>query len=389
MHCLLTKLFFLCISNLSYIDQCTELVDTQRQSTVCTPIRGRMSAEYVGDADFIKQFLLKHIEEEMNSGRVRIENVSMVRFIGDRNDINSYKPTRAREGLDPTNNSNNAINIALMIGILVAVVAILAIPILLLKGRRRRQTASESTPALPQSITLDPEKQQHHESVVQHVQSGDTEESIPEKASFDNSHQEEDDHETSHSNTESGTESAQKPNCKDQSTDEAPPTTIDTSNKTKEVKSTEKESTATTTTKNESNSSNAASARPPIPPISVIPVDESKKSKETNKSKTLQKRRKRKKKKKKKPVLKRISSRNSIDEMETITEEAEQETDGLKNDDDDEEEFSEYSTDDEDDDQWVNLTDASAAPGSSDAGTTPPSPIHEEPKIRPIPPPWV
>jgi hypothetical protein len=135
---------------------------------------------------------------------------------------------------------------------------------------------------------------------------------------------------------------------------------------------------------------------PPLPPLSVVPVDEAAKAterKKVEKSKTLATRRKRKKKKKQKPrVLKRVSSKNSINEMETIREDEE---------DDDEFEFegSEYSTDDEDDvivAQHISTVidtdtaaDGEGTPNVSPGSVAPPSPIQEEPKIKRLPPPWI
>ena len=134
---------------------------------------------------------------------------------------------------------------------------------------------------------------------------------------------------------------------------------------------------------------------PHIPPVFVVPVGATAwPPKEPIKSKTLQTRRKR-KKKKKKPVLKRVSSKQSINEMETINEMDEGMVDLMEEGSEfDGSEYSEYSTDDEDDGLLVvNTADRNGedttSPKVSPGPVMPPSPIREEPKIRRLPPPWI
>ena len=115
---------------------------------------------------------------------------------------------------------------------------------------------------------------------------------------------------------------------------------------------------------------------PPTAPYSKPPTPPS-----ATKSKTMKKRRRRKKKKKKKPVLVRVNSRESIQEMETI-EEAEEEYADYED-----EESDYWSTDEDDSSGGRHSRDPSPARSlGSASGFIPPS-IEEEPRIQRLPPP--
>jgi hypothetical protein len=346
-------------------DFCTFL-SPQREGAVCTPVRGKMTAEYIGDGEIIKRYLLTHIASEMNSERVRIEKVSEVRFIGDRDDLAAAAQTRV--GMDTKNSSTN---LALVVGVLVGVV-VLIFAFLLARGKRRRRqrnaVVEEELPTTNNHVAA--VKGNQPNSPLDRAPSGETVESLQERAD-------------SAEDLSEGTGSEQ---------DAADNNCIEPSQRNFDD--------ATSTEKAATQVSEQANTVPPLPPISVVPVDENQKAREPVKSKTLQARRKRKKKKKQKQrVLKRVSSRNSIDEMETIREDTEDDN----NSEEYEFEGSEYSTDDEDE-QLLAVTVAPVVEGSTTSGAaapspkvspgpamavTPPSPIREEPKIRRLPPPWI
>jgi hypothetical protein len=299
----------------------------------------------------------------MNSRRVRIEKVEEVRYIGDRGNLQAL--SEARTELD---SKNSGTNIGLVVGILAGML-VLVIALFLAKGKHRRKQqrqeafVEEDDGNLPNSVasaTIAKSDQAVANDEINMADSEDTIETPPD------------------SNSEEVSDEKQ---------------TIDPVNvKTTTVLTSTFEPPAEEPHKSKQAVENQAVVKahsiPPRPPLSVVPVDESltKKEKKQEKSKTLATRRKRKKKKKpKQRVLKRVSSKNSINEMETIREDEE---DGEEEEGSEEFEYegSEYSTDDEDE---VVVDEPTTQNNDSPGQPKPPSPIQEEPKIKRLPPPWI
>ena len=397
------SIFFLRLD--STLDSCIAIEgDTAAESTTCTPVVGRMKAHYTGDEETIRAYLLSNIEMEMNSNRVRIEDVEDCRFVGDRD---AWEAANFREGI---NSKNTGTNLAVVVSVVVGVMVV-GLALLVARGRRRRQQlvldAEDDLPTTIPTVVFQKPLSQSRSS-IQSSSSGDTEESLPDR----NDNMEE----RATTTTDEGDEEKGQPFFDVDETpvaeDEVPRDSVDANSPKHTIlpevepqvgptqeKLTEETPSQTVPASMEEvpedkENQTVVAGVPPRPPIFVVPLDEKKAKKEaaTKASKTLQPRRKRKKKKKKKQrVLKRVSSRNSIDEMETIQE---QDGEGSDGGDDTGSEFgSEYSTDDEDLDPSVLMNINGNGDGgleSSVPSARPvPSPIREEPKIRRLPPPWI
>ena len=378
-ECQLTQVFCVGVSSNTHLflyfssESCTVLSKEVDESTICTPMIGSMTAQFIGDEDTIKRYLDLHIENEMNSKRVRIEEVKEARYVGDRDSL--WPNANMIETLDSKNNSTN---LALVFGVL-AGVFMLCFALLMARGRKQRQDAGlDSDTPLPgpiPAVIFRPKEQLN--GGIQPTSSGDTEESVPDKNDM--------------------------PYEDDRKTDLQPVsiTSIVSRNAplsiAQQKQSTDCANQASGTTSEAATVDKKKVDSPHLPPVYVVPVDSAihAPKEPTKSSKTLQTRRKRKKKKKKK-VLKRVSSKQSINEMETINE---MDEGGVDDDDEGSEfdgsEYSEYSTDDEDDgllmvhtptDTW---SQNAASPKISPGPMIPPSPIREEPRIRRLPPPWI
>lgn len=418
-------------------DSCTLLEDdpTQGVPTACTPVVGRMTAHYTGDEDTIRAYLMENIEMEMNSNRVRIEDVEDCRFVGDRD---ALEASRIRVEIDSGNSSTN---MAVVLSVVVGVIAV-GLALLVVRGRRRQQqlvldgedddlpttiaTVAYQKPVRPSSGNSNSESH----SSLQSASSGDTEESLPDRidnledpntpirvqggaADKETGAQLVDEEQTSRDEnimmdvSSDNTDSLTEKIAQDEKQEELP---LLVAQPPKEAKLVQDETSTETVPirasppeeqlEDKENQKVASTGVPPRPPIFVIPLGGGeKKDKEPATitkaaSKTLQPRRRRKKKKKKKVrVLKRVSSRNSIDEMETIQEQGGDVSDG----DDTGSEFgseygSEYSTDDEQDldpSVLMNMHTNGDGGGVENTDRFVPSPIKEEPKIRRLPPPWI
>lgn len=360
--------------------RCTILVNKAEEGTICTPMLGTMTAHFTGDRDTVKKYLELNIEQEMNSRRVRIEEVKECRYIGDRSGLRANASTRMT--LDSKNNSTN---LALVFGVLVGVV-MLFFAILLARGRRSSEEAvvlddgeiddNEQMPSpLPPIIPL--QQREETKAAQRPSNSGDSNDSMIHPIDF------------------------VLGNDEDKGLQPVSIATIASGNMDGPVpinhypifRGLDERS---SNSNPEGSGGNENIDPPHLPTLCVVPLDTIL-TKEPIESKTLKRRRKRKKRKKKQRVLKRVSSKQNINEMETISEldeggaNIDHEGSGC---DGSEYSASEYSTDDEDDSIFVMNTPTSA----SDDGTSPkvslgpvipPSPIREEPKIRKLPPPWI
>ena len=124
------SIFFLRLD--STLDSCIAIEgDTAAESTTCTPVVGRMKAHYTGDEETIRAYLLSNIEMEMNSNRVRIEDVEDCRFVGDRD---AWQAANFREGM---NSKNTGTNLAVVVSVVVGVMVV-GLALLVARGRRRR-----------------------------------------------------------------------------------------------------------------------------------------------------------------------------------------------------------------------------------------------------------
>lgn len=357
---------------------------------VCTPIAGKMTAQYTGDEAVISNYLLRNIAEELNSTRVRIEDVNEARFVGDRDDLATL--AEFREGIDSKNSSTN---LALVVGVLAGVV-VLGLVLVLARGRRRAAQQQQlvldddehiiplptAVPAVIFQNSPPINYQQRISNVIEPLGSGGTKESLPGRLEI-----------------EEPLERAVDVPMPQQSESRTsfPPVHVHASViASSQILSQRNGDTANTTSREIRHLS------PPenkenmfLPPVSAIPIDEKdKQERDPIKSKTLQTRRKRRKKKKKQKqrVLKRVSSRTSIDEMETIQEHGGDVGEEL---DDEDSEFdgSEYSTDDEDEfffmGNSLQTTLGNGTPEASDRSPKVLPGLREEPRIRPLPPPWI
>ncbi|CAB9518747.1 expressed unknown protein [Seminavis robusta] len=345
------------------IDKCTFLTSPQK-GLVCTPMVGRMTAHFIGDKSTIRSYLEHNIKKELNSKRVQIEQVKECHFVGDRSSL--LQPlANVREEL---HSRSSTMNLALVFGAIAAAI-VLSLAILMARGRksRRRQHTLDDDAALPNlpSVLFQKPMQGQAIDIVRHSCSSDTQESLPPAESNIIAC------ETLDDDLPLGNREIVIPSIPLPASTEDGPLFID--DQPMEVKAPAEETPDTTTSEDKENM-----GVPPLPALKVVPVDDQKPKDPMAKSKTLQpKRKRRKKKKKKQRVLKRTSSRNSIDEMETIREDDESV-------DDEGSEFdgSEYSTDDEESPFSSNLDDEQDV-------VVPPSPILEEKRIRRLPPPWI
>jgi len=429
--------------------------------TTCTPVLGRMHAQYSGDEQTIRTYLLSQIEIELNSDRVRIEYVEDARFIGVRD---ALMDGNYREEIDSRSLSSTslALVVSVAIGILVLLLAFL-----LARGTRQRQQQmildggdqmDEGATVVPSVVGVKAQR----ERSIRSSSSGDTEESLPDRN--DTSLDQPDSFAigdatktVSNRKCEEQGQQSSMPDLSESSPDELPDVGADAdvnvvvnvlaSSSSLVLTSLEEGNSEAQTPTGVANARSTQGARkdapagsasvlqqseqdlvedkethgrltaaalanraylgvPPRPPVAVVPLDEQQKmnrvvaeeasvtassSASAKASKTLQPRRKRRKKKKR--VLKRVNSRNSVDEMETIEEHDENEISRNNNCDDTGSEFgseygsefSEYSTEDEQDLTNTGVGDAIADQPESNM----PSPIKEEPKIRPLPPPWI
>jgi hypothetical protein len=129
-----------------FIESCTFLT-TPGSSSVCTPMVGRMTAQYVGDKNTVRTYLEHNIKLEMDSKRVRIENVEECVYVGDRDSFMANP--NVREGVQANSNS---MNLALVFGVL-AGVFFLGFVLLMARGRRTTQRhVMDDDGALPHSI---------------------------------------------------------------------------------------------------------------------------------------------------------------------------------------------------------------------------------------------
>jgi hypothetical protein len=347
------------------------LSDPVDAGTICTPMKGHMTAFYTGDRDIVRAYLERNIEQEMNSERVRIETVTDCLYIGERS-VSATPEFNLIETLD-TKHSNTNLALVTVFSIIVFGIFMLSFALFMARSRRRREEMMLDDDAPLESVIpaviFEKTSQDQPAPNMQPSISGDTEESVPDRI-----------------DTQEGDMARQAISVVTLATGRSASPVGELEEQPSERK--EDVSSAGAETPDAENPD-----VPHVPPLFVVPVDELP-PKEPVKSKTLQTRRKRKKKKKKKPVLVRISSKQSINEMETINETDEAVVDGEEEGSEfDGSEYSEYSTDDDDDMLLTVNTpvsnDESTSPRISPGAVVPPSPIREEPKIRRLPPPWI
>jgi hypothetical protein len=343
---------------LVHIEFCTFLITTDSAS-VCTPMIGRMTAQFAGDENTVRSYLEHNIKLELDSKRVRIDNVEESMYVGDRDSL--LKSPNAREEVQ---SNNNSMNLALVFGVL-AGVFVLAFALLMARGRRRRQQhVMDNDGELPHSIPtviiskLGPS--QVLRDNISSSSSSETQESVPDN-NITSVPPDSDGFRIREVAFPTGVELAASRSA--ESADD------------QQLSDGESEMSDAAIANDVQEKENLGVSH--LPPLFVVPVETA----ASKLSKTLQPKRRRRKKKKRR-VLKKVSSRSSIDEMETIREDDESidsEFDG-----------SEYSTDD-DEDTMSPQGDSSGAvmePAEAEAVITP-SPIREEPKIRRLPPPWI
>jgi hypothetical protein len=345
------------------IESCAFLTPPDSAS-VCFPMVGRMTAQYMGDKNTVRTYLEHNIKLEMNSKRVRIENVEECVYVGDRDSFMANP--NVREGVEAKNSS---MNLALVFGVL-AGVFVLGFALLMARGRRtRQQHVMDNDGALPHSIPTVILSKRNPTAArgdgISSSSSSETQESAPDSnitpvpSDSDGFRIREVSFPTGLQLTASSTA---------QSDDD------------QHLSDGESEINDTPVADDLQDKENLGA--PHLPPLCVVPIDTA----ASKLSKTLQPKRRRRKKKKRR-MLKKVSSRSSIDEMETIREDDE----SIDSEFGSEFDGSEYSTDDEED----TLSPQGDSPGSGmePAGETdaviPPSPIREEPKIRRLPPPWI
>ena len=136
-----------------------------------------MTANFTGDEATIRKYLERNIEQELNSERVHIEEVKDCRYIG----VRLPKPAKTETIASRTNGTN----LALIFGILAGTL-MLCFAILMARGRRRRQNMilDDDSPlpvSIPAVIFQKPNQELQRHGGIRASNSGDTEESIPER----------------------------------------------------------------------------------------------------------------------------------------------------------------------------------------------------------------
>ena len=348
----------------SFFEELCTVKTTTEEGSVCTPMVGRMTAQFMGDESIVRSYLEHNIKLEMNSNRVRIDNVEGCVYVGDR--YSFMTNANAREEVQSKNKSTN---LALVFGVLVGVF-VLGFAVLMTRGRRtRQQHALDDDDALlhsiPTVIVSKPDPMQTNRNGVLSSSSSETQESASENI-IASCPSEPDGFRIREVSFPTGNQLAAVTVA--QSPDDQLLFTGDT------------EITETTTPNEFRDKENLEAQHSPT--MLVAPVDTA----AGKLSKTLQPKRRRRKKKKRR-VLKKVSSRSSIDEMETIKEDDESIDSEFGSDFD----GSEYSSDDEEDtiSPKGDCSSVGTEPSAEIDAVIPPSPIREEPRIRRLPPPWI
>lgn len=361
--------------------RCTILANKPEGRTICTPMLGTMTAHFTGDRDTVRKYLELNIEQEMNSRRVRIEEVKECRYIGDRSRFRANASTRMI--LD---SKNNSANLALVFGVLAGVIT-LFFAILFARGRRSSEGAvvlgegdlddNEQIP-IPFPPIIAVEQREETKATQQPSNCGTFNGIISHPVEFVPGIEE-----------EKGLQPVSVATIASANMNGTMPTDSYRILRAQDERSTNSDPSGV--------GGNENLDQPHLPSLRVVPLDTTITT-EPLESKTLKRRRKRKKRKKKQRVLKRVSSKQNIHEMETINEMDEggaginhegSEFDGS------EYSASECSTEDEDDSIFVmntltdSVSDDGNSPKVSPGPAIPPSPIREEPKIRKLPPPWI
>jgi hypothetical protein len=318
------------------------------EDDICLPMRGKMMAQYTGDdTEAVEKYLLHHIQIEIDSQRVLVQQIKQILFLGDRA---TYGPQELGPIASDSSNVGLAVSLSLSFSLLV-------IALYVVIGRRRRQIREESHNAL--NVSKD--------GIMD----------IP------------------HGNTGS-MHSGSNDDCSLNSQDaEVPSSNVNPS-------ATEQEAMDLIMDDISDCPSDSPALHPQDLAVNTKMVDMLPPLAPGTRSKTMKKRR-RKKKKVKRNKLTRTNSRENINEMSTITEANEDEV--LSDDDDTNSGTNSeyYSTDDEDSVASVGRTSRDPSPARSRTGSlgsaasggsggVPPSPIKEEPdtlRIPRLPPPYV
>jgi hypothetical protein len=314
------------------------------EDMICLPMRGKMMARYTGDdTQAVENYLLDHIRIEMDSQRVLVRQIHEILFLGDR-------ATYREQDMEPIASGSNmglAVGLSVSVGLLT-----MALYAVITRRYRRRREESHDVGNTSKDGIMD----------IPICISGSTHSS--------------DDKDDSSLNSQDA---------------EAPSTNYD-------------ESVAEQQTMDliMDDISDCPSDSPALHPqdlalntkmVDMLPPLAPNQSTKPR-SQTMKKRRRKKKKVKRKLI--RTNSRESINEMATITEANEE----VLSSDDDDTGSEYYSTDDEDS---VGRTSRDPSPARSRTGSlssvasggsggVPPSPIKEEPatpNIPRLPPPWV
>lgn len=392
---------------------CESLVDIP-SGWICVPIKGSMSANFVGaelDAQAVENYLIHYIEREIDSEDVRVNGIQEVVFLVQTADVGAPSTgdttSRTREA---ERNDGRATHVALASSLSIAFV--LVVLVLFAVMRRRRLSTKDYPTVLVREI--DEAQLEGKENLVS-GDSGDADDSEVDFPSYTQSSSGGDgDGATQRMDTQLDVENPPQllrsstattlptSNVKSLVPATSSMTTLPTTNKTghqspaspqlspttsvgdsrasatavptcfsldapailSDIAGSEEEKTKAVVVDGSSTNSGSALSTTPLPALADVlppkPPGAASAKPPAGTSKTIKVTRK-KKKKKKKPSLIRVNSRESMNEMETITEENDEEKNS------DCSEYSWCSTDDED----------SSRPGSRD-----PSPARSNPRSR-------
>jgi hypothetical protein len=323
-------------------ESCEYLVDIA-EDMICLPMQGKMMARYTGDdTQAVEHYLLYHIRTEMDSQRVLVHQIKEILFLGD----------RATYGLPESDPISSHSYTGLTVGLSLSA-GLLALALYAVISRRWRRRREDSRDVC--NITKDG---------IMEIPNGDTG-STHSSEGKDNSSLNSQDAEVPSTDGEAYVTEQQAMDLIMDDISDCPSDSPALHPQDLAV------------------NAKMVDMLPPLAPGQLTKP----------RSKTMKKRRRKKKKVKRK--LTRTNSRESINEMATITEANEE---VLSSDDDDTSEY--YSTDDDDS---VDRTSRDPSPARSRTGSwssaasggsggVPPSPIKEEPApptIPRLPPPWV